>query len=371
MTAQPNAPFFPGGDLKTRLHFHRPAAKALASLVTSPWSLVVSAGGLHRITRAGVLDDIPPPTAITIVPNGLVRLSTLDDAWMPGPAPTVGIGSGSVLDAAKLVRLGNTWKTFPEDVEDRDTSADIPAPLILLPTTAGSGSELTSTASLWNGGIKSSLDGPALFPSDAVYDPALLTTASAEIRAAALWDAITHALEAIWSRSATEASDRYASFALNSISGALRRERGVTDAVLPDLSVASAAAGAAITITRTGIAHALSYPLTGRFGLRHGFAAGLYGLAVAGLLPEISPRRSAYLTRIFHAPPDAVLRAFWRESGAADFVLRYLTPDMLKTCSDMTLNPDRANLSVIAPKREVVVELQRRAADLVAGTVTS
>ena len=108
MTAQPNAPFFPSGDLKTRLHFHRPAAKALASLVTSPWSLVVSAGGLHRITRAGVLDDIPPPTAITIATTMIATCSAIPTAVITESSEnTMSSSRIWLIAAAKLIFVGS------------------------------------------------------------------------------------------------------------------------------------------------------------------------------------------------------------------------------------------------------------------------
>ena len=277
----------------------------------------------------------------------------------------VGIGGGSVLDAAKLVHVANLAGDFAVDrrvwAERRETPN---ARLICIPTTAGSGSELTATSSLWDGGTKSSIDGPALFPSDAIYDSTLLASATTEIRVAALWDAMTHALEALWSRQATARSDGYASFALCKIVDTLRRHGGPVDAALDDLALASAAAGAAITVTRTGIAHALSYPLTAEFGLRHGLAAGLFGMATASLLPELAPATASHIESALHEPLSAI-ENLWRGTGAAELTGRTVSRAAIRAQASATLNPDRARLSVVTPTPEIVAEICERASTIV------
>lgn len=368
MTVRPDAPFFPNGGLKTRLHFNRSAAECLAALVDSPWTLVTSSGGLRRLEAMGTLHHLAPPQETVIVPSGLLTRAELRDAWRPGPANVVAMGGGSALDASKLVRLANRRGFFPSARDLWDPDEDIGnTSLICLPTTAGSGSELTATSSLWDGGVKSSIDGPALCASDAIYDPDLMISAGTEIRTAALWDAITHALEALWSRRATLVSDQYARFALRTISDTLAQERKPTDVALPALACASAAAGAAITVTRTGIAHALSYPLTARYGLRHGFAAGLFGVVTASLLPEIAPERAAWIDRALRAPVTS-LSTLWHDTGAAQFVMTSVTADAIRAQAAGTLNPERARLSVIPPEPEIIAEICERAAQLRAET---
>ena len=364
MTVRPDAAFFPSGDLKTRLHFHRTATDALSKLLTTPWTLVSSAGGKRRLDSLGTLRTVPAPSEVVIVPSGLLTLADLRQAWQPGPPCVVAIGAGSVLDAGKLVRLANSLGHFPDDRRDWTIGDETTkASLICIPTTAGSGAELTATSSLWEGGKKSSIDGPSLRPSDAIYDSSLLLSAGQEIRTAALWDATTHALEAMWSRHATQASDDYASFALRTIADTLRREAGPTDNALGVLSLASAAAGAAITVTRTGIAHALSYPLTARHGVRHGLAAGIFGVATAGLLTEFAPERAARIGRALRAP-IAILEEFWRTTGANAMVADLLTGDALQAQAETRLDPQRANLSVIPPERGIVRAICDRAATI-------
>lgn len=363
MTVHPRGPFFPDGDLSTRLHFGRCAADVFADLVTSPWTVVTSAGGLHRAEAAGLFARLAAPHTIMIVPPGLISLADLAGRWKPGPALVVGIGAGSALDAAKLVRLANRAGVFPADTTDWPKNDDeIGERLICVPTTAGSGSELTPTASHWHNGIKSALDGPGLRPTDAVYDPALLVSAPLEIKVAALWDATSHALEALWSRRATDISDHYAGWTLTTIAQALCRSGRVTDRILPDLTIASAAAGAAIAITRTGIAHALSYPLTGRFGVRHGLAAGLYAVAAASLLPECAPERAARIEDAMGPLTD--LSALWRATGAGRFVSRSVSAEVIRSGDESGLDPARADLSVIPPEPDILTEIRRRAADL-------
>jgi alcohol dehydrogenase class IV len=359
MTIQAGAPFFPSGDLKTRLHFGRPASTKLREHVTGPWTLVVTAGSLRRCHEMGVFDDLPRPKETIVIAPGLLTSHSLRQAWRPGPARVVGIGAGSTLDAAKLVRQANVLGRFPNRREDWNADRHVSdAPLICVPTTAGSGSELTPTASLWDDGVKSSIEGQALQPSDAVYDPPLLMSAGPEIRTAALWDAMSHALEALWSRDATMASDRYARFALETMTRALEKNGVASDRSQSDLSLGSAAAGAAMSKTRSGIAHALSYSLTGRHGLRHGLAAGLFALATLELLPNVDWERADMIARIAGS-----LDVLWRTTGAAELVAVRVTPEMILE-ADETLNPDRANRSVVPPDPAIVAEIRRRAAAL-------
>jgi alcohol dehydrogenase class IV len=368
MTVHPGASFFPSGDLKTRLHFGRPARDVLVELIDGPWTLVISEGGLRRCNDLGLFGHMHPPDTTVIVPRGLLTLLELAAAWRPGPPNVIGVGAGSALDAAKLIRFASLEGTFPRDRSDWKTGQETgEAGLICVPTTAGSGSELTATASLWDESIKSSIDGPALQPSDAVYDPALLASADSEIQTAALWDAMAHALEALWSRKATALSDRYASFALKTMTQALDRSTSSSDRILSDLALGSAAAGAAISITRTGIAHALSYPLTGRHGLRHGLAAGLYAVAVASCLSDIDTRRAARIAHAFDTTAGAmsdVLAQLWRATGADRLAAAAAPPDAIVEQAGQALDPERANLSVIPPEPDIVVEICRRAADL-------
>ncbi|OLB66123.1 MAG: hypothetical protein AUI10_03750, partial [Actinobacteria bacterium 13_2_20CM_2_72_6] len=153
------------------------------------------------------------------------------------PDLILGVGGGSALDVAKLVRGLPTGQPL-----DALAGRVVPvrrAPLVLVPTVAGSGSEVTSFATVYVDGVKHSLDHPAVRADLAVVDPSLAATCPPEV-------ALSGALDAL-----------------------------ATLGTSGDVSTAATRAGLAIERTRTTAAHAFAYPLTARFGVRHGLACAL------------------------------------------------------------------------------------------------
>ncbi|MFE7119624.1 phosphonoacetaldehyde reductase [Streptomyces sp. NPDC057654] len=191
----------------------------------------------------------------------------------------VAIGGGSVLDTAKTAALlaggGRSVEgALREGVPQARTTA-----LVAVPTTAGSGAEVTRTATVWDerGGRKRALDHAGLFPDLAVVDPLLTMSAPGAVWASCGLDALSQAVESSWAVAATDESARFSLPAVRMAADGL-------DAVLADpdderartrLSRASVLAGLAIAGTRTTVPHAVSYPLTLRRGIPHGHACAL------------------------------------------------------------------------------------------------
>jgi len=149
-------------------------------------------------------------------------------------------------------------------------------PVIAVPTTAGTGSEVTPWATFWDKkiGRKHSLHYPRLFPERALVDPELTITLPPEPTLAGGLDALSHALEAIWNRNANPISDQYAIAAAKEV---LRTLPALMEAPgeLPLRSAMAKAAllsGLAFSNTQTALAHSISYPMTLRYGLPHGIA---------------------------------------------------------------------------------------------------
>ncbi|MFH8982807.1 phosphonoacetaldehyde reductase [Streptomyces varsoviensis] len=191
----------------------------------------------------------------------------------------VAIGGGSVLDTGKTVALlaGGT-RTVEEALRTGVPEARTTA-LAAVPTTAGSGAEATRTATVWDERAqrKRALDHPGLFPDLAVVDPLLTMSAPDAVWAGCGLDALSQAVEASWAVAATAESARFSLPAVRLAADGL-------DAVLADpaaprartlLSYASVFAGLAIAATRTTVPHAVSYPLTMRWGIPHGHACAL------------------------------------------------------------------------------------------------
>ncbi len=192
----------------------------------------------------------------------------------------IGIGGGSVLDAAKAVAFllhqrSDIWSALKGDMADLKRNI----PYIAVPTTSGTGSEVTPWATVWDntGGKKYSLSHRLMFPMHAIVDPVLTLTCPARITAETGFDALSHAFEAFWSRHANPVSD---ALAINAIAAVFRylpdvmKDLGNLDS-RTKLSLASLNAGLAFSNTKTTAVHALSYPMTLEFGLSHGLACSL------------------------------------------------------------------------------------------------
>ncbi len=152
-------------------------------------------------------------------------------------------------------------------------------PLIAVPTTAGTGSEITSVAVLSDHekGLKQPLASPAFYPSVAIVDPELTWSVPPHVTACTGMDVLCHAVEAYWSRFHQPVCDALAVSAAKTVFENLRTAVARPDDALAreKMAEASVIAGLAFTIPKTTSAHACSYPLTNRLGIAHGEACAL------------------------------------------------------------------------------------------------
>lgn len=176
----------------------------------------------------------------------------------------VSIGGGSAIDTAKAVKYH-----LLEHSEYRELLH------IAIPTTAGSGSEATQFAVIYQNGVKCSLEHPALLPQYCILDSTLLYSMTAQQRKVSLLDAFCHSIESLLSRHVSAESRAYAAASLDTLLACclpfVNGETSVYDAVL----AAANDAGRAINLTRTTFGHAMSYVLTSAYGIKHGQAAAL------------------------------------------------------------------------------------------------
>jgi alcohol dehydrogenase class IV len=176
------------------------------------------------------------------------------------------IGGGSVIDLAKCIL-------------DKLLLQGQPKPqFIAIPTTAGSGSEATCFAVYYDNKVKYSLDKPALLPDLAILDHSFLETLTADQIAISGIDALAHAVESFWNINATDESKAISKKVISRILKHLPAAVENTDRAesLGVLSESAYLAGKAINITRTTGGHALSYYLSGEFGISHGQAVAIF-----------------------------------------------------------------------------------------------
>jgi alcohol dehydrogenase class IV len=198
------------------------------------------------------------------------------------PDAVLGIGGGSAMDVAKCVAVlagcGGDPRGYlvePGSIPERRTTM-----LVLVPTIAGSGSELTSFATVYVGRRKFSLDHPSAGADHILIDPDLAATVPTHTAAASALDALAQAVESAWAVAATPESRSMAVRALETLAPVLdtATSRGMfrDPGLRVELARGAALAGAAINESRTTAAHALSYALTAEHGIAHGAAVGLH-----------------------------------------------------------------------------------------------
>ncbi len=190
------------------------------------------------------------------------------------PDVIIGIGGGSVMDMAKLLRFFYSYD-YNEDFSRFDKKEGI-IPLVVLPTTSGTGSESTHFAVVYRNKVKYSVAHADVLPDVAVADPRFTYSNPAYLTACSGFDALAQAVEAFWNVNATDESDRYACRAIPLLrSNLLAGVNHPSDKVRNKLSEGAFWAGKAINITKTTAPHAFSYPFTAYYGLPHGHAVAV------------------------------------------------------------------------------------------------
>lgn len=196
----------------------------------------------------------------------------------------VALGGGSPMDVAKAVGVVARYGGSITEYEGADNVPGDIIPLIAVPTTAGTGSEVTAFSVITDHSrnYKLTVFSYKLIPSYAILDAELLTTAPASVAAACGIDAMVHALEAYISTAASPFSDAMAEKALELIGANIRcyaANRGDIEAA-ENMLVGSLFAGIAFSWARLGDVHAMSHPVSAYFNVPHGVANAI-------LLPTI------------------------------------------------------------------------------------
>jgi phosphonate metabolism-associated iron-containing alcohol dehydrogenase len=192
----------------------------------------------------------------------------------------VAVGGGSAIDTAKALMVADDGGRFADLVAglagERQFIATRTKALIAVPTTAGTGSEVTPWATVWDRERqkKHSLHLPQTWPSHALIDPELMLSLPASVTLQSGLDALSHALESVWNVNANPVSDAFAVAAVRDIFDVLPRLMDQLGSVelRGRMALAALKAGMAFSNTKTALAHSISYEMTLRYGLPHGIA---------------------------------------------------------------------------------------------------
>ncbi|MFH0814990.1 MAG: phosphonopyruvate decarboxylase [Candidatus Falkowbacteria bacterium] len=190
----------------------------------------------------------------------------------------IGLGGGSAIDMAKAIRVlaaqdqrvaAEEFVTGVKKINNRGV------PLVVIPTTAGTGSEATHFAVVYIEKNKNSLNSPFVLPDYFILDPVLIRQLPAKIMASSGMDALCQAIESFWCINSTKESKEYSKkaieLAIDNLEGAYAGDMNARGKML----FAANLAGKAINITQTTACHAISYPITSYFGVAHGHAVAL------------------------------------------------------------------------------------------------
>ncbi|MGI5865442.1 MAG: iron-containing alcohol dehydrogenase [Myxococcales bacterium] len=197
-----------------------------------------------------------------------------------GSKVIVGIGGGSVLDVAKaasgLATNGGSVRDYLEGVGTGRALQRPALPLIAVPTTAGTGSEVTRNAviSSREEGFKKSIRSPLLLPAVALVDPALTDSVPPAQTAASGLDALTQLIEPYVSLRAQPATDAMALEGMRRAAPALPRafEDGSNKEARDEMALASLLGGLCLANAGLGAVHGIAAALGARFGIAHGVA---------------------------------------------------------------------------------------------------
>lgn len=192
----------------------------------------------------------------------------------------IGLGGGSVVDTAKAISLLSKNPGSVDDyLSEKREIVNRKLPLIAIPTTAGTGSEVTQYASIIDERKKRkiSLTHEYIYPDVAIVDPVLTVAVPKFVTAITGLDVLSQCIEAYWSKLHTPISDIFALNGIKLIFENLKKAFIFRDNMesKKNMALASLFSGVAIGIARTTIVHSVSYPLTVRFKIPHGLACSL------------------------------------------------------------------------------------------------
>jgi alcohol dehydrogenase len=304
-------------------------------------AILASAGVRHDLFA-----DVESDPTVELV-DGIAAL--LRDRGYDG---VIGLGGGSAMEAAKAAAAAATGAVPVRDLVGPDKVTVDPLPTIAIPTTAGTGSEVTRFAVLTDtqAGLKLSIASMRIMPRFAILDPSLTTGLPAELTASTGMDAFAHAVESFGSVWNNPVSEGMALNAVGLIGEHLRTATARPDDLIArgGMLAASCIAELAANSTRLGLAHALAVPLGGSNHVPHGVAVAMMLAPMCAYNEIVDPARYRRLSAAF---------------GEADTPFSELVS---RLCAELGLNARLRDFGFSDTDRERVVEIALRGDNVLA-----
>ncbi len=260
--------------------WHKECLRQLVDFGVKNPLVVTSRGNLKRQNISKYFTPDSFFSEIESIPTLVSCQRAIDFCQNKGHDGVVAIGGGSTMDTAKVIlsalrtRVDKVQKLLESKASFKHDIASI-----FIPTTHGTGSEVTMWSTIWNmvEQKKCSLEYLELYPKVAILDASLTLSLPLNTSLISILDALSHSFEAIWNKNINPESTNYAIEAICLILNNVENLKdNLHDIVLRrNLLKAANIAGLAFSNTRTAAAHSISYPLTAKFNIPHGIAASL------------------------------------------------------------------------------------------------
>ena len=341
------------GELCQELGIRRPL------IVTDPG--LVNAGLVEpvKFSVAEGCDRVSLFSAVSADPSEAIVLEALNVLRSGDVDGVIGLGGGSSMDVAKAIAVLAAGDQCLADVYGVDKVAGSRLPLILIPTTAGTGSEVTPVAVITTGETtKAGISSATLLPDIAVLDAELTLGLPAAVTAMTGIDAMVHAIEAYTSKiKKNPLSDMLARQALTLLSANQRRVLSHPDDVSAReaMLLGATLAGQAFANAPVAAVHALAYPLGGHYHMPHGLSNALMLPAVlrfnasvaeadylelAPLLPgAVKPGLEGFVSWFEELIADAALPTTLAKAGVPEQDLPMLAVDAMQQQRLLINNP--------------------------------
>ncbi|GEP64953.1 1,3-propanediol dehydrogenase [Clostridium beijerinckii] len=246
----------------------------------------------------------------------------------------IAIGGGSPLDSGKAIAAMTKLEGSISDYMGKTIEGDFP-PLVLIPTTAGTGSEATKFTVITDSkrNIKMLLKGEALLPDLAVIDSKFSMTSPKSVTAATGMDALTHAVEAYTSRKANSLTDTFALSAIKRIFEFLPLvyKDGDNKKAREEMAIAAYEAGVCINNSSVTLVHGMSRPIGANFHVAHGISNAMLIKECLSYVLDGSYERFGSIGRVINAADDKK-----SDKEAAEAFLEKLT-ELCNICEIPTL----------------------------------
>ncbi|MCL7945356.1 iron-containing alcohol dehydrogenase [Marinobacter sp. ATCH36] len=278
-----------------------------------------------------IYDDVPPDSSTGVVKDiaGIYRREKCDSL--------IAVGGGSAIDTAKAVNI--LVSEGGDNIAEYSGAGIIKHPLkpfLVVPTTAGTGSEVTSVAVITDTAksVKLPFTSSFLLPNAAVIDPRMTLTLPPHITAATAMDAMTHATEAFTCMAKNPLSDAYATAAIKKISQSLLKvmDNPKDSDNRLELAQASTMAGIAFSNSMVGLVHALGHATGAICHLPHGLCMSLYLPYVLEYNLETIRGPLGELLLYLEGPEVYAATPGNRRAEASISALRKLRDELFKRC---------------------------------------